>query len=182
MWPHWTNLLSLLFTVICLFNWPVEDEFAKSSLRCRGPGFDLKNSSSKHRKKNHYTNMQRAPWRFSEREGGDVMAVARPPLAAMPRSMTDINSTSTLKPTSPKPHEMQTVVCQSHICTRPCSHHTSFLLLTLLMWKEGEAGEREALMSTNLPSNEAHPKDWDLGSKNIPGLTYPGLLVTNKGR
>lgn len=109
------------------------------------------------------------------------MAVARPPLAAMPRSMTDINSTSTLKPTSPKPHEMQTVVCQSHICTRPCSHHTSFLLLTLLMWKEGEAGEREALMSTNLPSNEAHPKDWDLGSKNIPGLTYPGLLVTNKG-
>lgn len=54
--------------------------------------------------------MQRAPWRFSEREGGDVMAVARPPLAAMPRSMTDINSTSTLEPTSPKPHEMQAAV------------------------------------------------------------------------
>lgn len=52
VWPRWTNLLSLPFGLICLFNWPVEDKFPKSGLlRCRGPGFDLKNSSSKHRKK-----------------------------------------------------------------------------------------------------------------------------------
>lgn len=64
--------------------------------------------------------MQRAPWRFSERDGGDVMVVARPPLAAaMLGSMTDINSTSTLKPTSPKPHEMQAAVSQSSVCTPP---------------------------------------------------------------
>lgn len=63
--------------------------------------------------------MQRAPWRFSERDGADVMAVARPPLAAMPRSMTDINSSSTLKPTSPQPHEMQAAVSQPSVCTPP---------------------------------------------------------------
>lgn len=60
----------------------------------------------------------------------------------------------------------------------PCRHHGSFRHLPLLMRKVTE--EREALMSTTLPCDEAHPKAWDLGSDYIPGFTYSELLVTGQ--